>query len=93
MKRSLQGKYIKTNTTGETVNAFIPAPLPPDPPIDWGNGLRNRFDNALLALGRLDGVALLLPDINTRRIRRTTYKNGKKHPTSPLISWRCRSPE
>lgn len=29
---------------------------------------------------------LLLPDINTRRIRRTTYKNGKKHPTSPLIS-------
>ncbi|EFK91321.1 hypothetical protein HMPREF9543_01870 [Escherichia coli MS 146-1] len=36
---------------------------------------------------------LLLPDINTRRIRRTTYKNGKKHPTSPLISWRCRSPE
>ena len=64
MKRSLQGKYIKTNTTGETVNAFIPAPLPPDPPIDWGNGLRNRFDNALLALGRLDGVALLLPDIS-----------------------------
>ena len=64
MKRSLQGKYIKTNTTGETVNAFIPAPLPPNPPIDWGNGLRNRFDNALLALGRLDGMALLLPDIN-----------------------------
>lgn len=46
----------------EKAEAFIPAPLPPDPPIDWTPDLRNKFDQALLALGRLDSVSTLLPD-------------------------------
>ena len=35
MKRTLQGKYITSSTAGESVQAFVPTPLPPDPPIDW----------------------------------------------------------
>lgn len=47
---------------GEEARAFVPAPLPPDPPIDWTPSLRSKFDQALLALGRLDSVSTLLPD-------------------------------
>jgi Fic family protein len=60
MKRDVQGTYVTTSTAGETVRAFVPAPLPPHPPIDWTPSLREKFDRALLALGRLDSVATLL---------------------------------
>ena len=50
------------STVGEKAQAFVPAPLPPRPPIDWTPDLRNKFDQALLALGRLDSVSKLLPD-------------------------------
>jgi len=49
-------------TVGEKAQAFVPAPLPPRPPIDWTPELRSKFDQALLALGRLDSVSTLLPD-------------------------------
>ncbi len=62
MERELQGRYITISTAGENVRAFMPAPLPPHPPIDWTPELRSRFDEALVALGRLDSVSLLLPD-------------------------------
>jgi Fic family protein len=62
MKRDLQGHYVTVTTTGEKVQAFVPAPLPPRPPIDWTPELRSKFDQALLALGRLDSVSTLLPD-------------------------------
>ena len=62
MRRDLQGRYVTISTVGEKVQAFIPAPLPPSPPIDWTPELRKKFDEALLALGRLDSVSTLLPD-------------------------------
>jgi Fic family protein len=62
MKRELQGRYVTISTVGEKAQAFVPAPLPPRPPINWTPELRNRFDQALLALGRLDSVSTLLPD-------------------------------
>ena len=62
MKRDLQGSYETISTTGETARAFIPSPLPPNPPIQWSAELREKFDQALLALGRLDSVSVLLPD-------------------------------
>lgn len=64
MKREAQGQYETTTTLGESVRAFVPAPLPPVPPIDWSPELRGRFDDALLALGRLDSVTMLLPDVS-----------------------------
>ncbi len=62
MKRELQGKYVTISTVGEKARAFVPAPLPPHPPIEWTAELHTKFDQALLALGRLDGISTLLPD-------------------------------
>ncbi len=62
MNRELQGHYIPISTVGEKAQAFVPAPLPPTPPIEWSSRLREKFDQALLALGRLDSVSVLLPD-------------------------------
>lgn len=42
--------------------AFIPAPLPPDPPPDLSGALRERLSEADYALGRLDGAVLTLPN-------------------------------
>ena len=62
MKRERQGHYVTVSTMGEKVQAFVPSPMPPQPPIDWIPELRLKFDEALLALGRLDSVSRLLPD-------------------------------
>jgi len=62
MKRELQGRYVTISTVSEKAQAFVPAPLPPRPSIDWTPELRSKFDQALLALGRLDSVSTLLPD-------------------------------
>ncbi len=47
---------------GEKVRAFIPDPLPPKPPLQMDDRLRELHDQSLLALGRLDSVSTLLPD-------------------------------
>lgn len=62
MNRRLQGKYVTISTVDEKAQAFVPAPLPPHPPIDWKPELRNKFDQALLALGRLDSISTMLPE-------------------------------
>jgi Fic family protein len=62
MIRPLTGRYVVTATAGERVRAFVPAPLPPAPGIDWTPRLRARFDSALVALGRLDALTDLLPN-------------------------------
>lgn len=55
------GRYEATAAGGERVRAFIPTPLPPVPAIDLGP-LLSLLDRANQALGRLDGVASILPD-------------------------------
>ena len=62
MHRKPQGRYLNITTGDERFRAFVPAPLPPRPPVDWSPALRRRFDEALLALGRLDAITSLLPD-------------------------------
>lgn len=62
MKRKLQGHYKTISTLEEKAQAFIPAPLPPTPPINWTPQLLEKFDLAHLALGRLDCISKLLPD-------------------------------
>jgi len=42
--------------------AFIPAPLPPDPPVALGGELTALLSQADRALGRLDGSVLTLPN-------------------------------
>ena len=55
------GKYVKYSTASEAYQAFIPVPLPPEPPVDMP-GLQALFAKASAALGRLDGVIEVLPD-------------------------------
>ena len=61
MKRRLQGHCLPISTAGEKAKAFVPAPLPPHPPIAWQPHLAGAFEQAALALGRLDAAATLLP--------------------------------
>ena len=62
MKRGVPGIYDVAVVGGERVEAFVPAPLPPVPPLDLGGRLQPLLERAHLALGRLDGLAGLLPD-------------------------------
>ena len=62
MKRALQGRYVQVAAAGEAFKAFVPAPLPPRPAIDWTPALRGHFDAALVGLGRLDAMTDLLPN-------------------------------
>ena len=63
MKRPRPGRYVPlVRTGGEGARAFVPAPLPPSPSLEIGADLRDRLDQALLALGRLDSATALLPD-------------------------------
>lgn len=62
MQRGPSGRYEVTTTGGEAVRAFVPAPLPPAPPIDLDGPRQRLLEQATLACGRLDGVSALLPD-------------------------------
>jgi Fic family protein len=62
VKRAAAGHYVVSTASGEPVRAFIPASLPPNPPLDPGGTLRHALDASLLALGRLDGATATLPD-------------------------------
>ena len=64
MKRAATGTYDISAVAGESVRAFVPRPLPPDPALQLDGRVRERLDAALIALGRLDGVSSLLPDVN-----------------------------
>ena len=62
MERTARGGYEIASAGGERVRAFVPAPLPPTPPLVLDGSLQQALESAGLALGRLDGVATLLPD-------------------------------
>lgn len=62
MKRSLTGDYETTIVGGESVRAFVPHPLPPRPPLELPERTSHLLERANIALGRLDGVAAVLPE-------------------------------
>ncbi len=64
MRREEIGKYEIDTSSGETVRAFVPAPLPPVPPLDLGGQRQQLLESATLAIGRLDGISAMLPDID-----------------------------
>ncbi|MGA9814925.1 MAG: Fic family protein [Terriglobales bacterium] len=63
MKRGLQGKLVVQGSSPETFKSFVPKPLPPAPAIEFQVDLVDLMERANLALGRLDGLARLLPDL------------------------------
>ena len=62
MRREATGHYEDSATAGETMRAFVPDPLPPEPPVLLVGPLQALHEGALLACGRLDGVSTLLPN-------------------------------
>ena len=58
-----QGRYVIKQFQGETVRAFVPPPLPPVPPVDLAR-FQILLEQANQAIGRLDGLASLLPDLS-----------------------------
>ncbi len=62
MNRGLTGCYVPSIAGGFACQAFIPAPLPPNPPLEINGKLQARLAEAHLALGRLDAISCLLPD-------------------------------
>jgi Fic family protein len=62
MERGLQGHYIQCSTSPEPFWAFIPSPLPPSPDLLLDVNLCDWLERANRALGRLDGIATLLPE-------------------------------
>lgn len=57
------GQYIAGSLAGNApYRAFVPAPLPPDPPLAFDADLLAATEAANQALGRLDGIALMLAD-------------------------------
>jgi len=61
MQRGLSGAYDVSSLGGEVVRAFVPAPLPPSPPLRLDE-LQMVLERASVAVGRLDSVSSLLPD-------------------------------
>jgi Fic family protein len=63
MKRGLTGHYVPLpSAAGEKARAFVPNPLPPAPPLELDAEIQELIQNAMLALGRLDGLTTVLPD-------------------------------
>jgi len=55
------GEYIKCSIGGEDYNTYVPQNLPPKPALDMEE-LYPLLDQASIALGRLDGMSMVLPD-------------------------------
>ena len=57
------GRYVVTTygPEAENVRAFVPPPLPPNPPVSF-EGRQRLLEQANQALGRLDGLTLSLPN-------------------------------
>jgi Fic family protein len=58
------GKWVKRTAGPEDFACFIPANLPPEPPVRYDAELHDLQDQANRALGRLEGISLILPDPN-----------------------------
>lgn len=60
--RRQTGEYVQVQTGPDGFDAFVPKPLPPDPPLATDASIEDLRDRANRALGRLDGISDVLPD-------------------------------
>ncbi len=61
MKSKRSGGYIQQSSG---YKAFIPSPLPPDPPIQFSGNLPKMLSEADRALARLDSLGDILPNVD-----------------------------
>jgi Fic family protein len=62
MQRGLTGHFVPVPSPGGPVRAFVPHPLPPEPPLVIDAEIQSLLDKATLAVGRLDGLTAALPE-------------------------------
>jgi Fic family protein len=59
------GTWVSQGLGANKYLAFVPKPLPPDPPIELDADLQRKLELAGLAIGRLDGIGRVLPGPQT----------------------------
>lgn len=57
------GTYVTRTVTGDAYRCHVPAGLPPEPPLDLAR-LYRPLDGAMRALGGIDALSKLLPDVS-----------------------------
>ena len=55
------GQFLECTVAGEAYNAYLPVALPPNPPLNMEE-IYPLLDKASTAIGRLDGMSMVLPD-------------------------------
>lgn len=60
--RSRAGRFVTQQPGRDGFAAFVPAPLPPQPSVEATPEIQLLLERANRSLGRLDGLAVLLPD-------------------------------
>ena len=62
MRRGPTGRYETVNDRGQRFSAFVPTPLPPDPPVVMDGPLLERFADAMTSVGGLNTLSINLPN-------------------------------
>lgn len=62
MQRDKTGEYRTMRVGDESVRAYVPAPLPPVPPLVLEGPLQRMLESAAVAVGGLGAISSLLPD-------------------------------
>ena len=83
------GRYVAKSYGSETVRASLPPPLPPDPPLRLGP-LQHMLEEANQSLGRLDGLASILPNLQLfiyAYVRKEAVLSSQIEGTHPICSF------
>lgn len=56
------GRFVTQSAGQAAYRAFVPAALPPQPPVAWSLELQDLLEVANRGVGRLDGASLVLPN-------------------------------
>lgn len=83
------GRWVSSTTLGSPIRAFVPDPLPPDPPLALSSDDLDLLERANRALGRLDGLATVLPDTQLfvyMYVRREAVLSSKIEGTQSSLS-------
>ena len=89
MKRST-GQTIRVGSGDDAYQAFVPAPLPPAPPLKLTAADHDLIERANRSLGKLDGMTSLLPDtsllhLRLRALRRAAQRRNRTDPVIGLV--------
>jgi len=93
-QRTRAGRVIRQP---EGYSAFVPKPLPPEPPLGFDSQLATILAAAGTAVGRLDGVAATLPNPELFRPQCTCAKRqscplrSRERRARSTMSWPSRS--